>query len=368
MQVPFVDLAAQYLSIKEEIDDTIGDIVSRTAFIGGPALNEFETALAAYCGVSHAVGVANGTDALTIALKCLDIGPGDEVITAANSFVATAEAISNSGAEVRFCDVVAETAMMDLEQVESLITPKTKAIMPVHLYGRMTDMDTVMTIASKHDLRVIEDAAQAHGAAWNGHRAGSLSDAACYSFYPGKNLGAYGDGGAIVTDDDTLARRMRMYKNHGRISKYDHEFIGINSRLDGIQSAVLSVKLPHLDGWNRARFENAQRYNELLSDIEEITCPPLADASGHSMHLYVIQTGRRDKLKEFLATRSIASGIHYPITLPNLTAYSFMGHGPNDFPVSSTLQNRILSLPMFPELTDKQIRHVAQAIHDFYDR
>ena len=365
MKIPLVDLKVQYESIKEEILEAINKVINNSAFIGGSFLEQFETNFAKFCEVNNCIGVGNGTDAIFIALKSLGIGQGDEVITAANSFIATSEAISLTGARVVFCDVNENNYNIDTGLIEDKITKKTKAIIPVHLYGQPADMDKIMEIAEKYSLSVVEDCAQAHGARYNGKRVGTFGIASCFSFYPGKNLGAYGDGGAIMTNDKVLADKMRMFANHGRSEKYNHEFEGVNSRLDGIQAAILSVKLKHLEEWNSKRNKNAGIYNEKLKNIENIITPVITEDRVHVFHLYVIRLKERDRLKKFLADNNIFCGIHYPIALPNLKAYKYLGHKPEDFPVSSKLQGEILSLPMFPELTEEKIEYVANRINLF---
>jgi dTDP-4-amino-4,6-dideoxygalactose transaminase len=369
MSIPFVDLKAQYRSIQTEIDAAIEQVISDTAFVGGKYLAEFETAFAAFCTVKHCIGVGNGTDAIHIALRALDVGEGDEVITAANSFVATSEAITMAGARVVFADVDGTAHTIDPESVEAKITPRTRAIIPVHLYGRPVDMDPLLELARAHGLWVIEDAAQAHGATYKGQTAGSMGHVGCFSFYPGKNLGAYGDGGAVVTNNDSLAKRVRMFANHGRIDKYDHEIEGVNSRLDGLQAAILNVKLRHLPDWNRARRGNAALYGRYLSDAG-VRTPEDEPEIESVYHLYVVtvDSGRRDDLRTALADRGIASGIHYPIALPNLRAYEYLGHSPEDYPVSTCASGEILSLPMFPELDEEQIAQVADAVKSFTAR
>ena len=358
MNVPFVDLKAQYLSIKEEMDNAIQYIIENTAFIGGDALKTFESRFAEFCGANYCVGVGNGTDALWIVLKSLGIGNGDEVIVPANSFVATSEAVTMAGAKVVFCDVDKARYTIDPALIESKISSRTKAIIPVHLYGCPADMDSINEIARKYQLYVIEDAAQAHGAVYKGQKVGTLGDAACFSFYPGKNLGAYGDGGAVVTNNGELAKKVRMYANHGRIGKYNHEFEGVNSRLDGLQAAVLNIKLNYLQKWSDDRLRNARRYNELLADCSSVICPIIPEETIPVFHLYVIRTEQRDALKDFLKENGISSGVHYPIALPNLDAYKYLGHTAGDFPISSMYQEKILSLPMYPELTDEMIKWV----------
>jgi dTDP-4-amino-4,6-dideoxygalactose transaminase len=366
MTIPFVDLKAQYDSIRAEIDAAISAVITDTAFIGGPFVKKFEDAFARYCGMKHCVGVANGTDAIAIALRSLGVAPGDEVITVANSFVATSEAIRMAGAQVVFVDIDPATYTIDVNRIAEKITPRTKAIVPVHLYGQPADMDPILAIAREHNIRVIGDAAQAHGALYKGQPISRLADITCFSFYPGKNLGAYGDAGAIVTDNETWAADSRMYANHGRTKKYDHDFEGINSRLDGIQAAILSAKLTHLDAWTERRRQNARRYNEALAGSALVTPTELDDARA-VYHLYVVRVpnGRRAGLQEHLKANGVGTGIHYPIALPYLNAYRHLGHTPADFPESLKASGEILSLPMFPELTEEQIWYTAQKIKEY---
>ena len=361
MKVPFVDLNAQYHSISEEIDGAIKAVINDSAFIGGYYVKLFEEAFAAYCQAKHCVGVGNGTDAIYLALRALGIGPGDEVITVANSFIATAEAITLTGARVVFVDCDSETYNVDVEKVPAAITPRTKAIVPVHLYGQPADMDALQQIVEKHGLFLVEDAAQAHGAEIGGHRVGSFGKVACFSFYPGKNLGAYGDAGAIVTDDEALALRCRMIANHGRIQKYDHDFEGINSRLDGIQGAILHAKLGHLEVWTEKRRSRAALYNELLRGSGVFT-PIVATEKRHVYHLYVVRLTDREAVQTALKDAGIATGVHYPIALPALAAYRYLGHRPEDFPIASRYAAEILSLPMFPEMTDEQVAYVCDLL------
>jgi dTDP-4-amino-4,6-dideoxygalactose transaminase len=363
MNIPFVDLKSQYESIKTEIDSAIATVISQTAFVGGSHLKNFEDAFSAFCSVKHCIGVGNGTDALFIALKTLGIGQGDEVITVANSFIATSEAITATGARVVFVDINPETYNIDTSKIEAKITPKTRVIVPVHLYGQPADMDPILSLAKKHSLKIVEDAAQAHDAVYKGKKIGSIGDMACFSFYPGKNLGAYGDGGAIVTNDDALALKARMFANHGRIGKYDHEIEGVNSRLDGMQAAILSVKLKHLPAWTEARRRNAYYYNKYLKDTGLITPIEINDITA-VYHLYVVRVQKeaRQKLQEHLKSKGISTGIHYPIALPNLLAYDYLGHTETDFPEATKASREIASLPMFPELTEQQIRYVTESI------
>ncbi len=366
MKVPFVDLKKQYYSIKEQIDQAIFEVIENSAFIGGEYLAEFEANFATYLGVKHCIGVGNGTDALFIALKALGIGSGDEVITVANSFIATAEAITNAGARVVFVDCSPVDYNIDVEKVRDAITSRTKAIIPVHLYGQPAEMDEILKLASEHSLYVIEDAAQAHDAIYKGKKVGTLGHCACFSFYPGKNLGAYGDGGAVITNDDLLAEKIRKFANHGRLSKYNHEFEGVNSRLDGLQAAILNVKLKHLERWTANRIKAASRYSEALREIVKV--PHVKPYVRHVFHLYVVQVENRDELRQFLGERGVSTGIHYPIPLPFLQAYSYLNHRPEDFPVTYALKDKILSLPMFGDITEEQVDYVIEMIKDFYNR
>jgi dTDP-4-amino-4,6-dideoxygalactose transaminase len=363
MNIPFVDLKAQYRSIKHEVDAVISSVIEETAFIGGPHVKAFEDAFAQYCGVSHCLGLANGTDALFIALKALGIGPGDEVITVANSFVATSEAIKMAGAQVVFADINPVTYNIDVTHIERKITAKTKAIIPVHLYGQPADMAPIAELAKKHGLRVIGDAAQAHGSSYRGQPIAKLADITCFSFYPGKNLGAYGDAGALVTDNAEWATAARMFANHGRVKKYDHDLEGVNSRLDGLQAAVLSVKLRHLEDWTERRRRNAQLYSRALAKSAVVTPVEIDDVRA-VYHLYVVRVpgGRREAVQEHLQKNGVNTGIHYPIALPYLNAYRHLNHGPADFPEALRASGEILSLPMFPELSEEQIDYVAATL------
>lgn len=371
MQIPFVDLKLQFQSIKDEVNGAISTVISETAFINGKYVQRFEAAFSEVHQVKHCIAVGNGTDAITIALKAMGIGNGDEVITVANTFIATSEAITACGARVVFVDCLKDTYNIDPALVEEKINSKTKAIIPVHLYGQPADMDAIMTIAKKNKLFVLEDSAQAHIAEYNSEndgwkKIGSFGDVATFSFYPGKNLGAYGDGGAIVTNNDKIAKKARMYANHGRVSKYDHEFEGINSRMDGIQGAVLEIKLKYLAQWVEKRRWVAKQYDLLLKDVCEITLPYVNPKAKPVYHLYVIRTKKRDELKEFLAEKGVSSGIHYPIALPNLSAYKYLNHKPDDFQFASQFQNEYLSLPIFPEMTIEQIEYTVRMIKEFF--
>ena len=366
MNIPFVDLKAQYVSIKPEIDSAIAETLHNTSFIGGPRLKSFEASFADFCGVKHCVGVGNGTDAIFIALKALGIGQGDEVITTALSFIATSEAITMTGAKVVFVDINPQTYNIDVKKIEEKVTKNTRAIIPVHLYGQPADMDPILEIAKKHNLRIVEDAAQAHGAEYKGRKIGSIGDMAAFSFYPGKNLGAYGDAGAIVTDNDDLAQKVRMIANHGRLDKYNHKLEGVNSRLDGLQAAILEVKLLHLPEWSEARRRNAYLYNDHLKDSGLVTPVEIPDVKA-VYHLYVVRVkeGNREKFQEVLKSHGISTGVHYPIALPNLMAYEYLKHGEGDFAEATRASQEIVSLPMFPELKDKQIAYIADCIKQF---
>jgi dTDP-4-amino-4,6-dideoxygalactose transaminase len=358
MKVPFVDLKVQYDSIKEEIRSTIERVILDSAFIGGKYVIAFENNFADYLGIKHCIGVGNGTDALIIALKALDIKAGDEVLTAANSFIATSEAITMAGARVVFVDCDKDTYNIDINKIEESISSKAKAIIPVHLYGQPVEMDAIMDLAKKHGLYVIEDAAQAHGAEYKNKKAGTFGHIACFSFYPGKNLGAYGDGGALVTNDDGLAKNVRMMANHGRFEKYNHEFEGVNSRLDGLQAAILDVKLKYLEKWNRRRQEVARRYNEALG--EPLITPKVHPSVKHVYHLYVVRVKNRDKIMAILSENGISTGIHYPVPLPFLRAYRYLGHEFSDFPVANAYKDDILSLPMYGDISDDQVEYVIE--------
>jgi len=366
MNIPFVDLKDQYASIKDRIDAAIAGVLAGSTFVGGPYVERFEREFAAYCGAKHCIGVGNGTDAIFIALRAKGIGPGDEVITAANSFIATSEAVTMAGAKVVFADMDPVTYNLDPGKVEEKITSRTRAVIPVHLYGQPADMDPLLELAARHDLTVIEDAAQAHGALYKGRKTGTLGDAACFSFYPSKNLGAYGDGGAIVTDDDETARIARMIINHGSAEKYNHVFEGVNSRLDALQAAVLSVKLSCLEEWTEKRRSHARLYKEQLKNADLILPREIADVRA-VYHLYVVRVGgkRRSALRDFLTASGIGTGIHYPTALPNLKAYAHLNLAADDFPEATRASGEILSLPMFPELTAEQVHRVCEAIRDF---
>ncbi len=358
MTIPFVDLKLQYRMLKPQMDVAISSVLERSAYIMGKEHNDFEQSFAAYIGARHCLGVSTGTDALELAIRACGIGPGDEVITAANTFIATTEAISCTGASIRLVEVDPRTYNMDPNQIESAITARTKALIPVHLYGQPADMNPIMDIAHKHGLKVIEDCAQAHGAKYHGQKAGTFGDAACFSFYPGKNLGAYGDGGAIVTNDDGIADRVKLLRNHGSSEKYVHEIEGYCRRLDNLQAAVLGVKLPYLDEWNAARRRAAALYDQLLAEVPDVVTPYVLPGVEPVYHLYVIQISNRDQVQTALKEQGVETGIHYPIPLHQQPAYKNLGYKPEDFPVSTMLGPRILSLPMFGDITEEQIRTV----------
>jgi len=366
MNVPFVDLKAQYLTLKSEIDNAIKSVIDETAFVGGKYTADFENAFARAYNVKHCIGVANGTDAIFLTLKMLGIGAGDEVITVANSWISTSETISQAGAKPVFVDIERDYFTIDTALIEEKITPRTKAIIPVHLYGQMAKIDDIKNICQKHKLFLIEDCAQSHFAEYNGQYAGTYGLAATFSFYPGKNLGAYGDGGAVITNDDELASKIRMYANHGALKKHQHQIEGINSRLDGIQGAILSVKLPHIHDWNNARLHNALIYNELLADVAQVKTPKIRENGKHIFHVYELRVENREKLIEYLNSHNIQTAIHYPVPLPFMPAYSYLNHNKREFPVAAEYMNQILSLPMYPELTASQITYVVDTIKAFY--
>ena len=367
MNVPFVDLKAQYAALKSEIDPAIQSVINETAFIGGKYVEAFEKAYTEKYGMKHCISCANGTDAIYITLKALGIGFGDEVITVANSWISTSETITQAGARPVFVDID-EYFHIDPSQIEAKITQKTKAVIPVHLFGQPADIKAVQAICEEHKLYLIEDCAQAHFATVNGKKTGTFGIAGTFSFYPGKNLGAYGDAGAIVTDDDDFARNARLFANHGSLQKHIHEIEGINSRMDSIQAVVLKAKLAHIDDWNKARNSHDMKYNALLDDVEQVKCPKLRPDTFHIFHLYVIRAAHRDDLAAFLKTKGVFTGIHYPISLPLMPAYRYLRHKSSDFPVAYECQDEILSLPMYPELTDEQIAYVADSIKEFYKK
>lgn len=374
LNVPFVDLQAQYRQIKREVDEAVGRVIENAAFVLGREVETFEEAFAEYVGARYCVGVSNGTIAIQLALQACGVTCGDEVIVPTNSFFATAEAVSTAGARPRFVDCTPDASTIDVTQIEAAINERTRAIMPVHLYGQAADLDPIFEIARRHNLLVIEDAAQAHGSLYKGKRVGALGDAGCFSFYPGKNLGAYGEGGAVVTNDGAVAKRLRMLRDHGSTEKYKHEFVGYNARLEGLQGAVLNVKLKHLDVWNDLRRAHAARYVEMLNTISQsasqnagenknhIMLPREMDYARHIYHLFVIELDERERVQEQLKRAGVQTGIHYPVPIHLQPAYVSYGHKPGDFPVAEAQAARVLSLPMFPELSEAQLAHVAQSL------
>ena len=368
MHIPFVDLKAQYLAYQGEIDGAITSVLHETAFIRGRFVADFEKAYREAYGVKHCISVANGTDAIFITLKMLGIGPGDEVITTANSWIASSETITQTGARPVFVDVEDDFYCLDPAKIEARITPRTKAILPVHLLGQPAAMERILAIARTHNLFVIEDCAQAHFATFGGQRVGTIGVAGTFSFYPGKNLGAYGDAGAVVTNDDALAEKVRMFANHGadRVNKHEHVIEGVNSRLDGLQGAILSAKLPHIGAWTQRRQEIGARYDELLSPIAEIVIPRIRPDATHVYHVYNIRAQRRDELQSFLKTQGVETTRHYPTPLPFLKAYESHGYTQADFPVAARQSREILSIPIFPEMSAPQISYVADQIKAFY--
>jgi dTDP-4-amino-4,6-dideoxygalactose transaminase len=361
MHIPFVDLKSQYLSLKQEFDEAIFKVLSETAFVSGKYAKAFEEQFAEYLGVKNCVAVANGTDALEIGLKAIGVGSGDEVLVPANTFFATAEAVGNVGAKAVFVDIDPKTYNIDAAKAEEKITPRTKAIIPVHLYGLPAEMDEVMALARERGLKVLEDCAQAHGAIYKGKTVGTFGDVATFSFYPSKNLGAFGDAGAIVTNSNETAEKARLIANHGQIAKNRHSIVGRNSRMDGIQAAVLSVKLPHLESWLEARRRNAALYNELLKD-SGLRLPFAPEYSRHTYHLYVVQVPNRETVQPKLNDDGIETGLHYPTALPFLEAYADLNYQPSDFPVAHAQMGKILSLPMYAELTEEMIEKVCRSL------
>ena len=365
MAVPIIDLRAQYRPLGSEIRSAIKDVLDGMQLFLGENVQAFEREFAAYSGARFGIGVGSGTDALLVALRALGIGSGDEVITSSHTFVATAEAIALAGARPVFVDIDPETYALDPNKVESAINQRTRAIMPVHLYGHPADMDPLLDIARSRGLRVIEDVSQAHGAQYLGRRVGSIGDVGCFSFYYTKNLGAYGEAGMVVTSDDAIAEKARVIRDHGSASKYVHESVGLNSRLDEIQAAILRVKLPHLDEWNDSRRALAQMYHERLATLP-VSLPAESPDVWHVFHLYVIRTPDRDSLQAWLQGRGIATRIHYPIPVHRQAAYRFCGSRPGTLPETEKAAQEILSLPMYPELEPAQVEEVASAIHEFF--
>ncbi len=364
--ISFVDLNAQYQTIKGEIDAAIQEVLSHSNFILGSQVEEFEQQFARFVGAAHSIGVSSGVDALRLALMALDIQPGDEVILPANTFIATALAVSAVGGVPVLVDCDPHTYEIDPVLIEAAITRRTRVLMPVHLTGQAADMDPILELARRRSLRVVEDAAQAHGTLYKGRPCGSIGDVACFSFYPGKNLGAYGDAGAVTTNDAALAERLRRLRNYGQRAKYDHVEKGLNARLDTLQAAVLSVKLRYLPQWNQARVAHAERYEELLTNVGDLAFQKVAPYSTHIYHLYIVETAQRDALQKHLASRGIQTVIHYPTPIHLQPAYAELGYARGRFPVAEQLAGRILSLPMYPELRPEQIARVAGSIKEFF--
>lgn len=364
MRVKFVDLRAQFVTIQDEIGLRVQELLASTQYILGPSVAQFEQSFAAFVGADHAIGVASGLDALRLSLQALDVGPGGEVITAANTFIATSLAIEGVGARPVLVDCHPQTYNLDPARLEAAITSRTRAIIPVHLYGQPADMDPILALARAHGIPVVEDACQAHGATYKGRSCGVLGDLGCFSFYPGKNLGAVGDGGMITTNRADLTEKLLMLRNYGQKTKYQHELKGTNSRLDALQAAVLEVKLKYLPAWNRLRQQHAARYSELLKDLGLVT-PVAVSGCSHIYHLYVIRVQSRDSLLHHLTSLGIEAGIHYPRAIHMHPAHADLGYSPGSFPVSERYSEEILSLPMFPELTPAEIEYVVSGVRGF---
>jgi dTDP-4-amino-4,6-dideoxygalactose transaminase len=366
--IPLMDLAANHASICGEVEAAMERVIANSAYIGGPDHKAFQQEFAHYCEALFAVGVGNGTDALWLALRGLGIGPGDEVITTPLTFIATAEAISLCGAQPVFCDIDPQTFTLDPNQLTAHLTARTRAVVPVHLYGQPADMHSITTFAKQHALNVVEDAAQAHGARYRGKRVGTLADAAGFSFYPGKNLGAYGDAGAVVTGHEKLATFVRKFCDHGRLTKYEHDFEGTNSRLDGLQAAILRVKLRHLDQWNAQRHQAAGWYRERLKDCDAVRLPAEMPDRQSAYHLFVITVEQRDKVLDALKMEGIQAGVHYPVPLHLQPAYRYLGLKAGMFPQSEKAARSVLSLPLYPEITEGQVDRVCTTLRKVLSR
>jgi dTDP-4-amino-4,6-dideoxygalactose transaminase len=364
MIVPFLDLNAQHAPLCEELEQAIREVIDSSAFAGGPFVEKFEADFSGCCGCEHAIGVGSGTEALWLCLLACEIGPGDEVITVPNTFMATAEAITFAGARPVFVDVDERTYTMDPAALEAAVSSQTKAIIPVHLFGQPADMDPILAFAREHGLVVIEDAAQAHGAKYKGRTAGTMGDAGCFSFYPGKNLGAFGEAGAVITNNAELCGKIRTLRDHGQIRKYHHSMIGWNCRMDGIQAAILRVKLRHLERGNARRREHAWRYYAAFSGIDEIATPAEADYARHVYHVYAVRVPNRDQVISILREQGIQTAIHYPVPIHLQPAYEMLGYEAGDFPVSERIVEEFVSLPMFPELTNAQLDFVVTMVKD----
>ena len=363
--IPFVNLHAQYLELKVEIDRAIAAVIERSAYIGGPELAEFERWFAQYCGVPHAVGVSSGTTALELSLRALGIGPGDEVITVSHTFIASVAAITAVGARTGLVDIHDGTATLDPAALSAAITPRTKAVMPVHMYGHPAAMDAINTLAAERGIAVVEDAAQAHGATYKGRRTGALAPIACFSFYPTKNLGAFGDAGIITTSDDEIARQLRLLRDHGRVSRYEHAIVGQTARLDNLQAAVLRVQGERLNDWNARRRRAAAWYRQHLAGLP-LQLPTEADGVEAVYHLFVVRTPQRDALRDHLAARGIGVAVHYPIPVHLQPAYRQLGYSQGDLPVSERFASEVLSLPMHPFLDEAAVTAVANAVAEFF--
>jgi dTDP-4-amino-4,6-dideoxygalactose transaminase len=364
IKVPFLDLAAHHAPLRAEFDAAIAEVIDNNAFAGGPVVTEFEREFAAFCESRYAIGLGSGTEALWLTLLACGIGPGDEVITVPNTFMATAEAITYTGAKPVFVDIDPRTYTMDPSQIEPALTRRTKAIIPVHLYGQTADMDPILSFGRQHGVFVIEDAAQAHGSEYKGRKAGSLGHAGCFSFYPGKNLGAFGEAGAVVTSDEELAERIRILRDHGQVRKYYHTMIGWNCRMDGIQAAILRIKLRHLASNNQLRRAHAEFYNQSFAEVDEIVTPHEASSGRHIYHIYAVRTPERDDMLRLLAEKNIGCAIHYPVPIHLQDAYQELGYSEGDFPISERSCTEVLSLPMYPELTETQLLLVSDAVKE----
>jgi dTDP-4-amino-4,6-dideoxygalactose transaminase len=367
MEVPFVDLRAQARELHDEYHAVFESVLARAAYTMGPELAEFEAAFAAFCGVEHCAGVSTGTAAVRLALQAAGVRPGDEVVVPANTFIATAEAVSHCGATPAFVDCLPDTANLDPDRIGAAVTPRTAAVLPVHLYGQPADMEGILRVAGERGLAVVEDACQAHGAAFQGRPCGSMGVTAAFSFYPGKNLGALGDGGAVVTRDAGADRTVRLLRNHGELTKSVHEAVGYCDRLHNLQAGFLLAKLPHLAEWNNARRAAARRYDGLLAQVDGVTPLQARPDVDHVYHLYVVQVDDRDAVRARLGAQGVQTGIHYPVPLHFTPAYAGLGHGPGDFPVAEALAARILSLPMYPQISAEQQSYVVERLAEAVD-
>jgi dTDP-4-amino-4,6-dideoxygalactose transaminase len=364
MKVPFLDLKVHHAPLIDKFDRAIREVIESSAFAGGPFVERFEEEFAAYCGSQYAIGVGNGTDALWLTLLALAVGPGDEVITVPNTFIATAEAITHCKAQPVFVDVDENTFTMNPAELEKSLTSRTKAIIPVHLFGQPADMDPILEFARAHGLFVIEDAAQAHGAEYKGRKSGTMGNAGCFSFYPGKNLGAFGEAGAVVTNDAELRKKIQILRDHGQARKYHHTLVGWNCRMDGIQAAVLSIKLRHLERGNLLRREHALQYDQAFAGIDEVATPFEANYARHVYHVYAIRVQERDEVRRGLEEKGIGCAVHYPVPIHLQEACQNLGYTAGTFPVAENLAEEFLSLPMFPELTEEQMEYVARCVSE----